>query len=386
MTKTSERKREPTDRSLQFYLASIYRIILSDAGDYATNAADSKALYRIAASQIRSPQKAPALVPASLTHPSQVQIDITTPSRLHFGLLSFGGSGRQFGGVGVMIDHPHTQLCIRPAKALRILGSSAERVQLFVDRWTAHHATAPPPCEINVTRIAPAHCGLGSGTQLALAVAAGLNAFCQRPPETARELALSVGRGLRSAVGTYGFVQGGLIVERGKLPTEAISPLDCRIELPAAWRFVLARPQVNPGLSGPAEQAAFATVPAVPATITQRLGDLLRKQVIPAIMQTDFDNFAHSITEYGQQAGMCFAALQGGPYNGPRLTELIKVMQELGATGVGQSSWGPTLFALMRDQTAAEQFATRLQACEPDVQIDITAGSPHGALLRRVPV
>ncbi|MAR08586.1 MAG: hypothetical protein CL681_01260 [Blastopirellula sp.] len=284
-----------------------------------------------------------------------------------------------------MIDRPNTRLSLRPATAFRIAGPQADRIQQFVDRWTSHHAVTPPACEIHVQESAPAHCGLGSGTQLALAIAAGLNAFCQRPPETARELALSVGRGLRSAVGTYGFVQGGLIVERGKLPTEAISPLDCRIELPDAWRFVLVQPRVHPGLSGPAEQAAFATIPAVPETTTQRLSALLREDLIPAIMRADFQTFARSLTEYGYQAGMCFASVQGGPYNGPRLSALTERMQALGAAGVGQSSWGPTLFAVLPDATTAEQFGAELQQHEPDVQIAIAASCNTGATLRHVP-
>ena len=71
------------------------------------------------------------------------------------------------------------------------------------------------------------------------------------PSQSPQELALSVGRGLRSAVGTYGFVFGGLIVEQGKLPDEPISPLDCRIDLPEAWRFVLVRPLGLTGIAGP---------------------------------------------------------------------------------------------------------------------------------------
>src|SRR5213076_1599219 len=99
-----------------------------------------------------------------------------------------------------------------------------------------------PPCRIHISASIPEHAGLGSGTQVALSIAAGLSALCGLPSQTPQELALSVSRGLRSAVGTYGFVFGGLIVEQGKLSDEPISPLDCRIDLPDDWRFVLLRP------------------------------------------------------------------------------------------------------------------------------------------------
>ncbi len=60
-------------------------------------------------------------------------------------------------------------------------------------------------------------------------------------------------------------------------------------------------------------------------------------------------------------------------------------MQALGAVGVGQSSWGPTLFAVLPDETTAEQFGAELQQHEPDVQIAIAASCNTGATLRHVP-
>ena len=53
---------------------------------------------------------------------------------------------------------------------------------------------------------------------------------------------LSVGRGLRSAVGTYGFAFGGLIIEQGKAADDALSPLVYRLDVPDDWRFALIQP------------------------------------------------------------------------------------------------------------------------------------------------
>src|SRR5205814_7664520 len=67
-------------------------------------------------------------------------VQITAPSRLHFGLWSLGGGpGRQFGGVGAMIDQPQLQLVIEPAEQLEASGDSAERVIGFACRWAAFH-------------------------------------------------------------------------------------------------------------------------------------------------------------------------------------------------------------------------------------------------------
>ena len=41
---------------------------------------------------------------------------LTAPSRLHFGLLAWGPNApRQFGGVGLMVDHPGLTITTEPA-------------------------------------------------------------------------------------------------------------------------------------------------------------------------------------------------------------------------------------------------------------------------------
>ncbi len=307
------------------------------------------------------------------------EVRVTAPSRLHFGLLSFGHpTGRQFGGIGLMIDRPAVR--IRITSALRFEMDApvpdaadaesqhderavlAGRVREFAERWTRFHGWPElPACRILIESAPPQHVGLGTGTQLALSVAAGLNAMYAIPQAAPIDLAMSVGRGLRSAVGTYGFVQGGMIVERGKLPGEPIAPLDCRLALPAEWRVVLIRPEISGGLSGPDEQQAFAKLPAVPIDTTQRLIDEIRLVMVPAAARGDFDSFSESVYRYGRLAGQCFAPIQGGPYNGPHLARLVDTIRTLGVRGVGQSSWGPTLFALQPDQQAAQRFQDRLR-------------------------
>ncbi len=307
------------------------------------------------------------------------EVQVTAPSRLHFGLLSFGhDTRRQFGGIGLMIDHPAIRLRITRASHFVIdsqvsdAGKTvpqrddrellARRVREFVRRWVRFHGQAElPACRILIEDAPPQHVGLGTGTQLALSVAAGLNAMHRIEKTTAVELAMSVGRGLRSAVGTYGFVQGGLIVERGKLPGEPIAPLDCRLELPAPWCVVLVQPEVSSGLSGPAEQQAFAKLPPVPVNTTEQLVDEIRLCTVPAAASGDFEAFSESVYRYGRLAGQCFASIQGGPYNGPYLQRLVDTIRALDVRGVGQSSWGPTLFALLPDNEAAERFQRRLR-------------------------
>jgi beta-RFAP synthase len=226
---------------------------------------------------------------------------------------------------------------------------------------------------------------LGVGTQLALSVAAALTAWFDRPPLPPAELAQSVGRGRRSAIGTYGFATGGLIVERGRLPGEPISPLECRVPVPDAWRFVLIQPRTDAGLSGAAEQTAFDQLPPVPDEVTAELQDELYLRMLPAVKAADFTQFSDSVYRYGRLAGLCFAPVQGGPYNGPQLSRIVDLVRDLGVSGVGQSSWGPTLFALLPGEEQAQEFKARLtvvlkvQPGDHEVQLSLARPNNCGA-------
>ena len=314
-------------------------------------------------------------------------IDVAAPSRLHFGLWSLGGEGRQFGGVGAMIERPGLKLEIVTADEFAATGALADRAERFARCWAEFHRLPLPAGRLQVIAAPPEHVGLGTGTQLGLAVAAGLNAWCGLPAQSPLELALSVRRGRRSAVGTHGFVLGGLIVEQGKLPDEPVSPLDCRVELPAQWRFVLVRPLGLAGLAGDEEVEAMARQAAVLPAVRGELIAEARERLVPAAATGDSAGFAESLYRYGNLAGQCFAARQGGPYNGPVLTALVEKVRQLGHAGVGQSSWGPTLFVATSSSENAERLAGQLRAVSEtgdfgDMNLIVTAPCNDGARIQ----
>jgi beta-RFAP synthase len=319
--------------------------------------------------------------------PDEVQaVTVTAPSRLHFGMFSFNDPARrQFGGAGVMIERPGLVLRITPATRLETAGPLAMRAELFARRWAEFHEVEAPRRRIEIRSTPPQHVGLGAGTQLALSVGAGLNASFDLPTMSPQELSMCVGRGQRSAVGTYGFGLGGLIIEAGKLQRESLAPLVDRVELPRPWRFVLLRPGRQEGLSGEAERRAFRDLPPVSEHVTRRLWELAQGEMGPAARRADIAAFGESVYQFGWEAGMCFAARQGGPFASPRLAQWVATIREMGVAGVGQSSWGPTIFALLPDPAAAESFAEDF--CKRHsldaVEREITAPSNSGAEIAR---
>ncbi|WP_425618285.1 hypothetical protein NA78x_001988 [Anatilimnocola sp. NA78] len=314
------------------------------------------------------------------------QVQVTAPSRLHFGLYALAAKGndptlRSYGGVGVMISEPGIRLQISGGTTFGVSGPHTDRVAVFAKRWAEFYSQPTNDLQIEVLAAPPDHVGLGTGTQLGLAVSAGLSAFRGLPVAQPDELARSVGRGQRSAVGAYGFSLGGMIAERGKLPGEFLSPLDCRLALPAEWRFVLARPLQGTGLTGPSEQQAMDAANRDLSPLTEQLVAEARDALIPAAALGRFDDFAASLGRYCELAGQFYTSVQGGPFNGPVVTALAEQIRALGHRGLGQSSWGPTLFVACPDQSAAEQLVTQLQqqsSAELQIHISPVCNEPAG--------
>jgi beta-ribofuranosylaminobenzene 5'-phosphate synthase len=293
-------------------------------------------------------------------------VEVTTGSRLHFGLMSFGRAGeRQFGGVGAMIDAPAVRLRITAADELTVTGPSATLALRHAEAVArAEWFGRRPRCHIDVLEVPTPHVGLGSGTQLALAVVAGLNALYDREPLSSDQLARVVARGRRSAIGLYGFLFGGLVAEAGKLTEDEISPLVSRVAIPSDWRFLIVHHEGAQGLSGDAERQAFERLPPVPVDVTARMCYEAIAGLVPSAIENRFDLFSESLYRFGHEAGSCFAPLQGGIYASAQVAAVARAMRDLGIVGVGQSSWGPTVFAALPSQRAAEETLKQLHTCD----------------------
>lgn len=287
-------------------------------------------------------------------------VSITTGARLHFGPLSVAApSGGRFGGVGVMIDSPRTVLSASPAEFDSVDGDSSTvaRVTEFLRRIRQSAAAASvPPCRIRIQQTIPSHCGFGSGTQLGLAVARAVSLLANAPEPNLQTLARRVGRGLRSAIGLHGFERGGFLVDGGRVQSDALGTLVARVDFPSEWRFVLAAPRRAAGLSGEAEQTAFARQSAMPVSLTAELCRIVLMDWLPSVMEADFRRCGESLFTFGHAVGEFFAPAQGGVFAHPRMSEWAGLLRRSGVEGVAQTSWGPTLAALCPNENTAAQM------------------------------
>jgi predicted sugar kinase len=157
----------------------------------------------------------------------------------------------------------------------------------------------------------------------------------------------------------HGYFAGGLILETGG-DHQALNRVQCRATVNDAWQVAIFRPAGDfQPVSGKLEQQQFSVLS--PATDDQRreLTDMAQRLVLAA-QHNDFSSFVNLVQRYNRRSGLLFESVQGGPYNGHAVAELIDTLCERGARGVGQSSWGPGVFAWFESLEEAERFASGL--------------------------
>lgn len=305
-------------------------------------------------------------------------VRVTAPARLHMGFIDMGGSlGRRFGSIGVGINEISTRLRLSAATEWSASGPDAERALRAAHRF-AETTEIHRPASITIEEAIPGHAGLGSGTQLALAIGAGLSRL-HGIDATIAGIAAAVDRGARSGIGIAVFESGGLIVDGGRGPTTITPPVISRIEFPNDWRFILVLDRSGQGLHGKGEVSAFKALPPFPIAETARLCHLLLMQGLPALAERDIRSFGDVITQLQNAVGDHFAPVQGGRFSSPMVAAAMERLRDLGAVGIGQSSWGPTGFCLVENQSIANQFIDALKIQFPALNLLSATARNRGA-------
>ena len=308
-------------------------------------------------------------------------ITVTIPARLHLGFLDLnGGLGRRFGSIGLAISGLRTKIAFRRARKDHIAGPERERVMRHVDKMMQRLALGDSHT-VDVLEVVPAHAGLGSGTQLALAVAAGIRRLHGLSLDIEGD-ALHLGRGARSGVGIGLFHRGGLVVDGGCKKTGAPAPIVSHIRFPDRWRIIVVLDPARRGLHGAEEAAAFAKLQPFAEDDAARLCRLVIMKMLPAVAEEDIVSFGAAITEIQERIGDYFAGAQGGSaFTSPDVAAVLATLDREGAWGIGQSSWGPTGFAFSAAPADADRLAGIAQRHPRGQGLDIRvcAGFNHGA-------
>jgi beta-ribofuranosylaminobenzene 5'-phosphate synthase len=313
--------------------------------------------------------------------PMPASITVTIPARLHLGFLDLnGGLGRRFGSIGLAITNLRTKIAFRWAPKNHVTGPERERVMRHMDKVVQRLALGDGHAA-DVLEVVPAHAGLGSGTQLALAVAVGVRRLHGLPLDIEGD-AIHLGRGGRSGVGIGLFKRGGLVVDGGCAKKEALAPIVSHIRFPDRWRIIVVLDPARRGIHGAEEAAAFGKLPPFPDADAARLCRLVVMRMLPAVAEEDIKSFGSAIKEIQACLGGYFAAAQGGsPFTSPNVAAVLAALDREGACGIGQSSWGPTGFAFAASPEEADRLARIARGYPPGQGLDIRvcAGFNHAA-------
>lgn len=312
--------------------------------------------------------------------PAPSQVRVFAPARLHFGFIDLhGGLGRRFGSLGLAIERPMVRLRASRSASTEVTGPDAERVVHVLGALHQRYEVGEG-VRVEVEETIPAHAGLGSGTQITLAAAAAVCALSGLALPV-RELALGLQRGARSGIGSGVFEFGGFVVDGGRGQADGTPPVISRLPFPEDWRVVLLFDRELTGLHGERESEAFRTLPRFPEREAERLARLVLMKLLPALAEAQLDEFGAALTDLQRSIGDHFAPAQGGRYASPRVECALQRLADSGAAAHGQSSWGPTGFAIFGTQAAAEAAIHSLctGAEGSGLSIQITRGCNRGA-------
>ncbi|MFN0316903.1 MAG: beta-ribofuranosylaminobenzene 5'-phosphate synthase family protein [Burkholderiales bacterium] len=291
-------------------------------------------------------------------------VRVQAPARLHMGFLDLNGSlGRRFGSVGLALDGMQVRLSARWAQGISVSGPQAVRARLYAESFLARMGQGGG-VRIDIEEAIAQHAGLGSGTQLALAVGVAIDALYGKA-YSVRQIATLHERGQRSGIGVGAFENGGFMVDGGRGEGEAPPPVILRLDFPEAWRLLLVFDQERVGLHGEKEVEAFRALPPIAEAQCAHLCRVLLMQTAPALAEGDIQGFGRGIAQLQSVIGDHFAPAQGGRYASPKVSSVLKWLGSRGVAGIGQSSWGPTGFAVLASEALASDFLREARICWP---------------------
>lgn len=318
-------------------------------------------------------------------------IYVSTPSRLHFGLLDLSGLTRSVdGGIGLAIESPCLSVSAAFADDPSIVGPEwcIEQSHFVIEALRSYipqrHVSARIETDVLL------HQGFGSVTQLRLALGTALLHLAGTTHIGCRKLAVLLMRGATSGVGIYTFGYGGLVVDGGHRwpedkgsfgPTDShscrvVPPLLGRFKFPP-WGICIGIPNNTPALSIDQETQAFRQLVPIPLWEVERACRIVMLGILASVRYRDFGLFATSVEEL-RSVGFKKREIE---FRGGNTARAIRVFEQAGLRGVSMSSWGPAIFGFAPTIERAHQISETLSGFSdnPFHQITVTRANNNGA-------
>ncbi|MFX1237123.1 MAG: beta-ribofuranosylaminobenzene 5'-phosphate synthase [Promethearchaeota archaeon] len=308
-----------------------------------------------------------------------MKIRITTPCRIHLSLIDENGyTGRVDGGIGLMLDKPNVVFeASNSANEFQIECNHYYRESIDVINEKASRVfkmfnISNKNFHFNLEKYYPSHVGLGSKTQLSLAIATAIAKLKDRN-FTIQELTKLVERGGTSGIGWRGFEKGGFILDAGHefgkgkeketfLPSSASTSADpaltiLRYPIPDNWRFVIIIPNVRKGAYGDEEINIFQKFAPIPRGEVNEVSHQILMKIVPGIIKNNLACFGEGLKRI-QQIG--FKKIEISLQH-DIVKNLLAFLEEYGVKGYAMSSFGPSIIGITESDEEAEKLSNAVK-------------------------
>jgi len=302
------------------------------------------------------------------------------PCRIHLSLIDENGYiGRVDGGIGLMLDRPNVifeasnlaeEFQIEAHKYYR---ESIEVINEQASKVFKAYNINNKNFHFKLKRYFPSHVGLGSKTQLSLAIAVAITKLKDIDNVTVEELTKLVNRGGTSGIGWRGFEKGGFIVDAGHefgkgkeketfLPSSASKEANpaltiLRYPIPENWRFVLVIPNVKKGAYGDEEISIFQSHAPIPKEEVNEVSHQILMKIVPGIMKNDLECFGEGLKRI-QNIG--FKKIEISLQH-EIVKKTLTFFEEYGVKAFGMSSFGPSVIGIVESDDEANNLLKAVQ-------------------------
>ncbi|MHA2400414.1 MAG: beta-ribofuranosylaminobenzene 5'-phosphate synthase [Promethearchaeota archaeon] len=307
-------------------------------------------------------------------------LKITTPCRIHLSLIDENGyTGRVDGGIGLMLDRPNVVFeASNSADEFQIevhnyYRESIEVINEIASKVFKTFNISNKNFHFKLRRYFPSHVGLGSKTQLSLAIINAITRLKDINHLTAEQLTQIVKRGGTSGIGWRGFETGGFILDGGHdfgegkeketfLPSSAVSSANpaltiSRHNIPENWRFVLVIPNVKKGAYGDEEIGVFQNYAPIPKSEVNEVSHQILMKIIPGIIKNDLNCFGEGLKRI-QDIGFKKIEID---LQHDIVKNLLHFFEDYGLKAYGMSSFGPSVIGIVESDSEAEELLKAVQ-------------------------
>lgn len=310
---------------------------------------------------------------------------VQTPARLHFGLLNpTREPKKKYGGIGLAVKNMGYEIAMERSESLEIDSENQEcKIRSLVQKIAEKYGLSMD-YRINVESHIPSHVGLGSTTQLILSLGKAMTLLSGKDVDSL-QIAEDLSRGKRSSIGSYVFSEGGFLVEGGN--RESFPQLISRHDFPENWKILVVIPEIEKGPEEEGEGQLFENLKK-DRSISEKICYQLVLEMLPALVNEEIEKFGKSVSKIDELAGKAFSNTQGGIFKDKLLKRIKDKMVGLGVQGVGQSSWGPTLYGIVNSESEAERIRNNLNNFLDKESIPgkicITSADNKGAIVEKI--